>query len=199
MDSGRAYSVTEASDERLAVYARRGDAAAFAALVQRYEAPLFRYVRRMLGNAADAEDVFQETFLRVHQHLDRYRADAPFRPWLYSIATNLCRDRLRSRRRHPMVALESPLSGNPDGPRWSERLASGAPSPDSAACADETAERLQAALSKLPVKQRAVFLMARYEGLLYEEIAKSLRIPVGTVKSRMNKAVKFLMTELRDA
>ncbi len=187
------------ADEVLAARARCGEAQAFAALVRRYETPLFRYLRRMLGNAADAEDVFQETFLRVHQHLGRYRNDAPFRPWLYCIATNLCRDRLRYRRRHPVLALDAPIGTESGAPSWGERLPSQAPAPDCAVREEESARRLQAALAKLHVKQRSVFLMARYEGMPYEEIAKTLRIPVGTVKSRMNKAVHFLMAELKDA
>ena len=113
MDQDKTYKEEELRDERLAVQARRGDTAAFALLVKRYEQPLFRYLRRMLGNTPDAEDMFQETFLRVHQHLGRYRDNAPFRPWLYRIATNLCRDRLRYRRRHPMLALDAPPRGGP--------------------------------------------------------------------------------------
>ena len=103
-----AYSPVEHTDEELMRRAAHGDEDAFALLVRRYESPLYGYLRRMLGNGADAEDAFQETFLRVHQHRSRYRQGAPFRPWLYQIATNLCRDRLRSRRRHPQVSLDAP-------------------------------------------------------------------------------------------
>ncbi len=183
------------SDESLAGRAQGGDAEAFARLVRRYESPLFGYMRRMLGNAHDAEDAFQETFLRVHANLHKYRADRPFRPWVYRIATNLCRDRLRYRKRRPSVSLDAPCD---TGAALGERLAAGGEGADGPARTAETRERLEAALGRLSAKHRAVFLMARYEGLPYEEIAAVLRVPVGTVKSRMNKAVKVLLQDLED-
>ncbi len=177
--------------------ASRGDADAFAALVRRYEKPLYGYLRRMLGDRADAEDVFQETFLRVHQHAGRYRHGAPFRPWLYKIATNLCRDRLRRRRRHPQVSLDTPAGADADRPLL-DRMEDGHAGPDQTARKAEALVRLQEALGELPEKHRAVFLMARYDEMPYDEIARSLQVPVGTVKSRMNKAVHFLMQAVQD-
>ena len=171
---------------------QQGDDQALATLIQRYEQPLFAYARRMLGNAADAEDIFQETFLRVYLHRDRYRRDAPFRPWVYRITTNLCRDRLRYRRRRPEVQpIEN--DGMPDV--LAQHAAPGAP-PDKAAAQAERAAQMGRALASLSLKHRAVFLMAHQEGLSYAEIAQALRIPVGTVKSRMNKAVNMLMAAL---
>ncbi len=178
------------SDEDLLILARDGEDRAFAMLVHRYEAPLFNYLRRMLGNAADAEEIFQETFMRVHINQHRFRATAPFKPWLYRIATNAARDRLRYRRRRPAVALEEIALG--------ETIAAPSAGPADHAAAKETAARLEAAVAKLPLKQRAVFLMARYDEMPYADIARTLRVPVGTVKSRMNKAVKFLLAEMDD-
>jgi RNA polymerase sigma factor (sigma-70 family) len=83
---------------------RQGRITAFETLVKRYEMPLFNYIRRMVGSATDAEDLFQETFLRVHTHLGSFRATARFRPWVYRIATNLCKDHLRYQRRHAHVS-----------------------------------------------------------------------------------------------
>lgn len=193
-----AYIAVEHSDEELMARASRGDADAFAALVRRYEKPLYGYVRRMLGNGVDAEDVFQDTFLRVHQHAGRYRHGAPFRPWLYKIATNLCRDRLRKRRRHPQVSLDRPAGFDADRPSPLDRVEDGCAGPDQTARKAEATVRLQEALGELPEKQRAVFLMARYDEMSYDEIARSLQVPVGTVKSRMNKAVHFLMQAVQD-
>lgn len=178
--------------------AAHGDADAFAALVRRYEKPLYQYLRRMLGSRTDAEDVFQETFLRVHQHAGRFRRGEPFRPWVYKIATNLCRDQLRKRRRHPQVSLDAPTGADADGPSPLERVTNGHAGPDQAARKSEALVRLKEVLGELPAKQRAVFLMARYDEMPYEEIARSLQVPVGTVKSRMNKAVHFLMHAIQD-
>jgi len=192
MDHDGTYKTAETggpSDEALMARAKRGDERALAALIRRYESPLFNYALRMLGNAADAEDVFQETFLRVHLHGNRFWSNAPFKPWLYRIATNLCKDRLRHRGRRPEV---QPFSGE-DSPDPMVNLPAGGAAPDEAAVARERAERMQQALASLSVKHRAVFLMAHQEGLSYAEIARALRIPTGTVKSRMNKAVRELL------
>ena len=172
---------------------------AFETLVKRYESPLFNYIRRMLGGAADAQDVFQETFLRVYIHRERFRVTARFRPWVYRIATNLCRDQLRKRRRRSEVSLEQPISQEDAARELGDTMENPTPNPRECAIAAETAERLEAALARLPERHRAVFLMARYEGMAYGEIAGVLRVPVGTVKSRMNKAVTVLMDEMQRA
>lgn len=171
---------------------KAGDDSALAQLVHRYEAPLFNYARQMLGNTADAEDVFQETFLRVHLYRGRFWGNAPFRPWVYRIATNLCRDRIRYRRRRPEVQP----GGDEERPDALAMVPSANPGPDESATAGERAKRMRQALAALNVKHRAVFLMAHQDGLSYAEIARALRIPVGTVKSRMNKAVSQLMAAL---
>jgi RNA polymerase sigma-70 factor (ECF subfamily) len=186
------------SDETLVGRARDGDRRAFETLVRRYEGRLFNYLRRVAGNAADAEDLFQETFVRVHTHLGRFRPGAPFKPWLYRIATNLCRDLLRSRRRHLMVSLNGGDRSEPGTNPVIERVANPGPGPDALAAERELAAALEDAVAQLPLKQRTVFLMARFEQMSYEEIAGTLRIPVGTVKSRMNKAVTFLLGRLKE-
>jgi len=193
-----AYSPVEHSDEELMQRAALGEEDAFASLVRRYESPLYGYLRRMLGNGTDAEDAFQDAFLRVYQHRARYRPGAPFRPWLYQIATNLCRDRLRRRRRHLQVSLDAPAGTDGEGPALLDQAADGRADPAQAARKAEATARLHAALAELPEKQKSVFLMARYENMPYEDIARSLQVPVGTVKSRMNKAVHFLMQAVRD-
>lgn len=186
----------EPSDEELLARALHKDREAFALLVNRYEVRLFNYARRIVGNAADAEDVFQETFLRVYNGLARFDPSQRFRPWVYSIATNVCRDMLRRQRRRPTVSIEA-LADAPGGAAGlSERIRSSGPDPAASAAAHELAARLESALSRLPIRHRAVFIMARYDGMRYDEIARTLRIPVGTVKSRMNKAAAFLLREL---
>lgn len=187
----------EPTDEALVARARRGDSAAFERLVARYEGRLFNYIRRIVGNAPDAEDLFQETFLRVFRHMGRFRVSASFRPWVYRIATNLCRDLLRRRKRRRTVALDAAAPSG-DGSTLLDRMVSSAPGPRELAGEHELAEQLQEALSKLSIKHRSVFVMARYDGMPYEEIAQALRIPVGTVKSRMNKAVDTLMRAIEE-
>lgn len=187
------------SPDDLAARAQSGDQAAFAALVRHYDTSLLRYLWRMLGNAQDAEDAFQETFLRVYRNLHKYRTDMPFRPWLYRIATNVCRDRQRYLRLRRWTSLDAPLGGdNAGAATLADHLAANGAQTDAPAREKEAQQRIEAELAKLSPKHRAVFLLARYEGLGYDEIAKVLRIPVGTVKSRMNKAVGLLLRELED-
>ncbi len=184
------------TDEALAGRARDGDAHAFETLVKRYQAPLFNYIRRMVGNASEAEDLFQDTFMKVYNHLDGFRPEGSFRGWLYRIATNTCRDALRRRKLRWAFSLNA--GHEPGGVPLSERYASNAPNPAEKAAETELTERLTAAVQALSLKHRSVFLMARYDGMNYEEISESLKIPVGTVKSRMNKAVNTLMDALEE-
>lgn len=186
------------SDEALMARAQAGEMPALEVLVRRYEKRLFNYIRKMIGNTADAEDIFQETFLRVYKHLNRFRTSALFRPWLYRIATNLCTDQLRYRGRHPKVSLDVPVGDDANGPSTIERVEGKAPGPRDVAEGHEMEDRLQNALNKLSTKHRTVFIMARYEGMPYDEIADAFNIPVGTVKSRMNKAVKMLLSEIKE-
>jgi RNA polymerase sigma-70 factor (ECF subfamily) len=188
----------EPSDETLMSDARDGDMAAFEQIVRRYEAPLFNFLRHMTGNAAEAEDVFQETMLRLYRSRDRYDPACPVRPWLYRIATNCCCDRLRYLRRRLAVSLDSRGGPERDGSPLADRIPDGNAAPDAQVREAEVRERLEQAVAKLPMKHRTVFLMARYEEMPYEAIGQILGIPVGTVKSRMNKAVQLLMTELKE-
>ena len=180
------------ADEALVCLAQQGDSAAFSLLVERYKAPLYNYLVRMTGQRADADDLFQETFLRVYRHIDRYSGVASFRTWLYRIATNCCHDHWRSWRRR----LKTFVFGLDETPAIAAAK-SALPDPRQAASSAETAEQLAAAVDKLPPGHRAVFLMARYHGMNYKEIADTLEIPEGTVKSRMNKAVHQLARDLR--
>jgi RNA polymerase sigma-70 factor (ECF subfamily) len=191
--------VSDRSDEELIALVLEGNTSVFEVLVKRYELPLFNYIRRMVGSGSDAEDLFQETFIRVYTHLDKFRLTARFRPWVYKIATNICKDHFKYRSRHAHVSLEAEVGSDDRPETLLDRVESPTPNPSEVASATETAELLEAAIGRLPAKHRAVFLMAKYEGMPYDEIARTLGIPVGTVKSRMNKAVQFLLAELREA
>lgn len=191
-------SSVEWTDERLMLSVQAGDRDAFARLMKRYETPLFNYLRRMTGSSSDAEDLFQEAFIRVYRSSGRFRTSGVFRPWVFRIATNLCLDHLKRRARRGEISLDRAGPGNsPDSGR-ALHLKSKAPNPRESAIGREAVAKLETAISELSAKHRAVFLMARYDGLSYGEIARVLRIPTGTVKSRMNKTVKILMDRLQE-
>ncbi|MCC6418867.1 MAG: RNA polymerase sigma factor [Gemmataceae bacterium] len=177
------------SDEALMGRVAADDVAAFAELARRYELRLYRFACRMLGGSSDAEDIVQETLLRLYQARGRYRTGSALKPWVFRIAANLCRDRLRWRRRRREVSLAVAEA----------REAPGGLDPVAATEAHEAEERLERALNALSEKHRAVFVMARCEGMPYEQVSEVLGIPLGTVKSRMNKAVRLLLAALGDA
>jgi RNA polymerase sigma-70 factor (ECF subfamily) len=183
----------EVSDEDLILRARRGDgASAFESLLHRYEHDLFRYLRRYLGNAEMAEDVFQLTFLQVHLKRESFEDGRRFRPWLYAIATNQAIDAQRRNRRHRMVSLDQPLGHNADSGSLRQLIAGDGAAADDASDDREAAEWVRKAVEALPSPQKAVLLLVYHQGLKYREAADSLGLPVGTVKSRLHAAIRSL-------
>ncbi len=169
------------NDRDLARGFRAGDAAMFEVLVRRYEAPLYRFFRRHSVSPFAADDLFQETFLRVYQGIGTYDDSREFRPWIYTVAMNCLRR--RAARRPPPLSLDDPPGGGP---------AARDPGPAEAAQAGELAERVRTEVQSLPEGPRDVFLLYQYQGLSYSEIAEALGRPLGTVKSQMHAAIERL-------
>jgi RNA polymerase sigma-70 factor (ECF subfamily) len=188
---GDIWGSDEVSDEDLILRARRGDgASAFESLLHRYEHDLFRYLRRYLGNAEMAEDVFQLTFLQVHLKRESFEDGRRFRPWLYAIATNQAIDAQRRNRRHRMVSLDQPLGHDADSGSLRQLIAGDGA--DAASEDREAAEWVRAAVDALPAPQKAVLLLVYHQGLKYREAADAIGLPVGTVKSRLHAAIRSL-------
>lgn len=179
------------SDEDLLTAFRRGQRDAFGVLVRRYERELYGYLRRYLGDDHLADDVFQNAFLQVYVKSDQYEAGRPFRPWLYTIATNQAVDALRRNGRHPTISLDQTVREGGDGEVRSlmELLEAGMPGPLDHVQGEERRLLVRAAVEQLPDFLRQVLLLAYYQGLKYREIAEILEIPVGTVKSRLHAAL----------
>lgn len=156
-------------------------------LVRRYERPLFTFALRVVGERTAAEDAFQETFLRILRKRHTYRAGASFRPWLYQICLNICRDGLRKASRRPVSELPESLV-----------LADPGPGPEALSQQAVLAARIRQAIDALPDKHREVFILQYYQGMQYPEISEILEIPVGTVKSRMFHASQKLSLVLKD-
>ena len=177
--------MNELSDEALMIQVQKGQSEALGPLIFRYEKRLFGLAMRILGNAAAAEDTFQETFLRVYQKRLSYRPGSPFRPWVYRICLNLCRDLCRSRQRRPQSELSQELRDPQLGPQEKAEQSL-------------LAARVAEAVAELPEKQREVFLLSFYQQLSQAEVAEILEIPIGTVKSRLFHASRTLADKLRD-
>jgi RNA polymerase sigma-70 factor (ECF subfamily) len=182
------------TDEQLLLeYRRTGDRELYAQLVYRYERELFSYLRRYLGNAEMAEDVFQAAFLAVHLKCDTFEEGRRFRPWLYTIATNAAIDARRRNKRHRTVSLDTPREqDNEDVGRLVNLLESGDPDPANASESAERSRLVRETLDQLPESMTTVIHLVYYQGLKYREAAEILNIPVGTVKSRLNSAITRL-------
>lgn len=187
----------DATDSRLcdeallAAYRQTGDSSLFAALVKRYERELYNYLRRYLGDAELADDVFQLAFLMVHMKCDQFEAGRRFRPWLYAIATNAAIDAQRREKRHKAVSLDRVnRSETSEEPQLTNLLTSSDPDPFSEASRMESGEWVQQALDGLSGQMRDVINLVYFQGLKYREAAETLNVPVGTIKSRLHAAVQ---------
>jgi len=176
-------------EELLAHFRENDDALAFESLVRRYESELFSYLRRYLGNAEMAEDVFQATFLQVHLKKDQFEEGRRFRPWLYTIATNQAIDAQRRNKRHRMVSLDHRTGGEDDVGTLVEMLSGSDRTADEKMEDEEAREWVRTAVGDLPETLRTALLLVYHQGMKYREAADVLGIPVGTVKSRLHAAL----------
>jgi len=172
--------VHEAGDEAASLLGRlgAGDGGAFEEFVRTYQHRVFGVAFRMLGNAAEAEEIAQEVFLRAHRGLAEFRGDAKLSTWLYAIASRLCLNRLASGERGMIRAGDAGLM----------QLTHEAGGPDTVLEQTELEAALHRAIAELPDERRIVIVLRDLEGLAYEEIAEALNLPTGTVRSRLHRA-----------
>ena len=186
------------TDESLMLRYQQGDRAAFAVLVRRHQGPLFNFAFRQVRVPQLAEDVVQETFVRVVQNAAEFKHEARFTTWVYTITRNLCIDQLRKRalRKHP--SLDQACGEEGDGPTLGEQTADPRASVEREATGTELKERIARAVDTLPDEQREVFLMREVANLPFKEIAEITNVPENTVKSRMRYALERLQEALAE-
>ena len=163
--------------------AKRGDTHAYEELVHAYQGIAFRTAYVIAGNATDAEESAQDGFVKAWRALGRFRAGAPFRPWLLSIVANEAHNRVRSAGRRAGLALRAATE---------ESSGDAAPSPEAVLLSAEQREGLLAAVNELPEEQRLVVSLRYFLGLSEREVAEALDVPQGTVKSRNARALERL-------
>jgi RNA polymerase sigma-70 factor (ECF subfamily) len=172
-------------DAELVGLAKDGDVRAYEQLVERHRALAFRTAWLVTRSTAEAEDAVQEAFVKAYYALPKFRAGAPFRPWILRIAANEAKNRVRSNRRREALAV-----------RAAAEPGDAVPSPEAAALAREDAETVVAALAKIPERDRLVIAYRYLFDLSEAEMAAALDVRPGTVKSRLSRAMARLRAEL---
>ncbi len=171
-------------DYRLMRAIQNGDMVAFNEMVERYKDRLMNVIGRMLSSKEEAEDIVQETFVRVYQHRQSFNFKHCFSTWIYTIGLNLARNELRKRKRFKFYDITD-MQGNETEFSVDPKLPSQLP------------QALDSAVKSLPEKYRTAFLLRDVEELPYDEVAKVLNVPLGTVKSRVNRARMMLREKLK--
>lgn len=177
--------VSPPDDHQLMHLAQQGDAQAVTVLYTRYRRRVLNFLYRFTGNRAAAEDLTQETFIRVVQHLNSYRPTGSVGGWIYRIAENLALNAIRSRKGISEISLDEPLELAEDSVDRKETIASDVAQPDEEAIRSEKEALIQAALLKVSVKYREVLVLCDMEGYRYQEAAQMLKCSINTVASRL--------------
>ena len=172
-----------------------GSDAALNNLMERYSTPVFHFLFRMLGNEDDANDLAQETFVRVYQHRVRFRSDAKFSTWLFAIATNLARNHHRWRSRHPTVSLDVPDDNT--GQSLGDRLPATGSSPENSLLAEERSAAVRAAVASLPEDMREAIVLCEWEDLAMVDAAKILNTTSKAIENHLYRARKILRDKLK--
>ena len=181
------------TDEELIARFQEGDEQAYTELVNRYRDKLMTFVYRFVNDMEQAEDIIQDTMLKLYTHKHYYRNIAKFSTWIYTIAGNLAKTELRKRKNRKVTNISQM------GPEDRDyELPSVAPETDEVVQSEYIEKKIQAAIQNLPLHFRTVTILRDIQELSYEEISKIVEVPLGTVKSRINRARLQLQKELKD-
>jgi RNA polymerase sigma-70 factor (ECF subfamily) len=181
---------------------RSGDQRAFKLLVERYQRKVFSVALGMVRDREEAMDVSQEAFVKVYKYLDHFKGDASFYTWLYRITVNVCIDVIRKRGgRSEMLEFDESVQMDTNEANLGALGTRLGTNPQKSALRKELADKIQEALAQVPEKHRAILLLREIEGMSYEDIARTLEIPKGTVMSRLFHArakVQKILSEYLD-
>lgn len=173
---------------------KRGERAAFDTLIRNYEKRVYNLAYRLSGHYDEANDISVDTFMRVFQAIRLFRGDSNFSTWLFRIVTNVYLDRRKRMQNKQHLSLEEYIELEEN--TVARQVEDTAPTPDLRAEEQERHELLQSAIDALPGYQRAMIVLYHKESLSYEEIAEVMSLPIGTVKSRLNRARLMLREKL---
>ncbi len=182
-----AAELAQMDDSGLVASFLAGEKRAFTVLADRYHVRLMNFIYRTIGDRDRAEDLVQETFIRVYRHLHRFDQTKKFSTWVYTIAGNLAKNELRNRSRNPLVLFQT-IKKNWDADHRPLEWEDNTYRPDDLYRKRHLKEMVEKAVAQLPEHHRMVFVLREMEGKTYEEIAEITNVNLGTVKSRLNRA-----------
>ena len=187
------HNISKASDKEILDELNKGHLNAFEIIVNRYKNRLMNFVFRYIGDYDVAEDIVQETFFRVFKKRREYRAIANFSTWIFTIAGNLAKSEIRRRKRWRFLSLDWTNNEMEKGIELHDQ----SKIPDELADEKITDEKIQNAINSLPIRYREAIILRDVDGMSYQEISRILKCPVGTVKSRVNRARFRIQKKLR--
>ncbi|HEX2574255.1 MAG TPA: RNA polymerase sigma factor [Polyangia bacterium] len=188
----------EDTDEALMLRYRDGEVRAFELLLARHRKPVYNFILRFVGLPAQAEDLLQETFLRVIKGAESYERQAKFTTWLYTIARNLCVDASRRGKHRRVTSLDAPMDGDGESGALLEVLPSQGQAVDRQVIGKQAGVQIQQAIDRLVEEQREVFIMRELLDMPFKEIAEVVGCSENTVKSRMRYALEKLRETLEE-
>ena len=184
------------TDAALMLRVKRGEAAAFEQLVDRYKQPVINFLARSLRDHEEAEDLAQNVFIQVYKSAERYRVEAKFTTWLFTIARNLCLNEIRRRSRHPAESLEAATEPRDELPARQFEDAKTVAAPDRL-LHEELAAKIEEAVAGLPDNQRTAILLFREKEMSYEEISEILGCSLSATKSLIHRGRETLKQRLK--
>lgn len=183
-------------EENLLKKSKSGDVAAFEELMDGYQKKIFNIALRMIGNHEDASELAQEVLIKIYKSIRSFKEEAAFSTWIYRITTNVCLDELRKRKNRTMISINEEIAVG-DG-EVSLQIADHGPTPEEILEQKETRKIIENAIGKLSPEHRTVIILRELQNLDYEEISEITKVPVGTVKSRINRARQELRNILKN-
>lgn len=181
---------------KLAQLARNGDRLAFRELVDLYQNKIYHLAYRMLGNIHEAEDVVQETFLRVYNNLGRFDPSQKFSTWIYRIGTNLCIDHLRKRKRKSSLSLDANLYDSDHVDGHNLMPTDEAEQPENRLILSETKRQVREAVDNLPEQYKSIVILRYLHDMSLQEVSEVLDMPVTTIKTRLHRAREYLRKQM---
>ena len=190
---------TNSPDLDLVRRTQQGDCEAFNLLVKKYQPKVRRLIGRFIADSAEVEDLSQEAFIKAYRAIAQFQGKSAFYTWLYKIAVNTAKNHLITRRKKRHGTIDLPLEVEKDEKEQAAAFVADFQSPEDLLISQEIAKTVQKALNKLSDELRQAIELREFEGLAYDEIAKQLNIPIGTVRSRIFRARESIATDLKKA